>query len=772
MTSDDTPRRASGLLRAAACLGALALSMILIASLGRAGLDIDPLHARLIALADALVRGGTPAAAYLLAALGLGRLARPAFSRAANPWPIQMAVGLAIALSLSHALAWSSLLCNAGGPLIARGVTFVGLALLAHQLAVGHTRRQLTITLPWPIFLAMPAVAVLLVAAASPPGWLWDSEFGGYDALSYHLQLPQEWFIRGSLHPLEHNVYSYLPSYVEAAFIHVGALMGVPTSPQPGSAHIGLVAGDGVGLLACQYLHAGITIVAAWIIAAAAGEAIILARASHTDGGAGIPPASSNAAGGACLSPAIGLIPALAGIIVLSTPWTIVVGSLAYNEMAMIALGAGAFLVACESGLSRLSCGAIVGALIGVACGAKPTALLMFTAPVSLLLIAAAYIHVRQQRRNSAMFIRVVTTSMTTFAAAAVAGMIMLLPWLIRNALHGGNPVFPFLTSIFGHAHWTPEQVARYAAAHSFQGSLADRLALIVLPDASDPAGQRHRGMLHPQWFAFFPAVILASGVAIVRSRTRLVAVTIFTGFIVQAFIWLFATHVQSRFLLPLVIPGAILVALSMSSRVTDNRRSNGIHCLVKSVLPLIPAVILIVLQTIALVVIFAHQRSGMPNRLLAAGPPQFSGELIRQAFAAATPEDQRRFLEHASPEVVLNLLIDRHQRITLVGGATPLYIRPPVIYATTWDLSPLGEVVRGSPTEPETWARTLRATRITAILVDFGELNRLHRCGWLDPALDPDDIAAWLDLHTTRLRAWPQTGQAIFLLRPPEPAP
>jgi hypothetical protein len=47
----------------------------------------------------------------------------------------------------------------------------------------------------WPVLpgwtvLGAPGLAVMLVAAASPPGVLWASEAGGYDVLSYH---PSVW---------------------------------------------------------------------------------------------------------------------------------------------------------------------------------------------------------------------------------------------------------------------------------------------------------------------------------------------------------------------------------------------------------------------------------------------------------------------------------------------------------------------------------------------------------------------------------------------------
>ena len=75
-------------------------------------------------------------------------------------------------------------------------------------------------------------------------------------------------------------------------------------------------------------------------------------------------------------------IPAwIAGLIALATPWTVVVGSLAYNEMPMLALSAAAALRAIDQRGSPIARGAWCGWLVGVACGVKPTAIL-FAAPM------------------------------------------------------------------------------------------------------------------------------------------------------------------------------------------------------------------------------------------------------------------------------------------------------------------------------------------------------------------------------------------------------
>ncbi|QKK09963.1 MAG: hypothetical protein HND58_18615 [Planctomycetota bacterium] len=234
---------------------ALAASLLVVSLLGS---SLSPI----VALGSLVLKLGSlwPGLVYLLAACGLAWPLRRLWKDSPDSVPVQLAVGVAIMVSLSHLLGVFGLLNG----VTAIGSCVVGIGLLLAQIArasrPGTTPARLG---PGQIViaaLAMPAAAVLVVAALMPPGWLWGSEYGGFDALSYHLQLPQEWLASGRITPVEHNVYSYLPGYIESAFTHLGALTLAPLDR-------GLVAGDGWRLLACQGLHAGLVVATAWITA-------------------------------------------------------------------------------------------------------------------------------------------------------------------------------------------------------------------------------------------------------------------------------------------------------------------------------------------------------------------------------------------------------------------------------------------------------------------------------------------------------------------------
>ncbi len=685
--------------------------------------SIDPWTDRVARVAGAfflLVRAGTPALVYLLAAIGLGRLLSGLYRGAADPLAVQAGLGLALMLSLSHGLGCLGLLAGTLGMVVGGGVCLAGLGLLARQV-VTHTGDSERRRIPGAALIAIPGVALMLVAACQPPGWLWSSEAGGYDALAYHLQLPQEWLAMGRIAPLEHNVYSFLPGYVESAFLHIGAMTGATAGPGAASRAYGLLAGEGFGVISAQLLHAGMGVLAALLI----GRAVVRAAES-----AGMNP--ENARIGAAFGAALFLL----------TPWTVVVGSLAYNEMGMVALGAAALIAAMNTTLAPWRRGVVTGLLVGVACGCKPTALTLVGVPIGIVLLGLA--PAKEWARIAAW--------------GSGAGVLALAPWLARNGLATGNPVFPQLTSVFGNAHWSDEQVARYGNAHFFRGSLLERLSLLVRIDPSDPSGPRHRGMLHPQWFAFFPAVLAAAAVALVVRPSRRIGLLLSAALAAQAVLWMFTTHIQSRFLVPLVVPGCVLFGLAAAWR--PRARMGPLW------IPNPVALGLVAAQGIVAIGVFGMEGRGRPNALLAGGPAILTGEALRGPLARASAEERERFLAGAEPESLLNLTLPPGRSVYLLGGATPLYFAVPVVYNTTWDRWPLGEAMRANPATPGAWAGALRARGIDLILVNRGELGRLQRSGFADPLVTPEAASQWLDGSGRVVRDWVRTGQTLYELR------
>lgn len=727
----DAAGGAAGRAGLVAAFGAVAAALALVAFFSAVGSDHDPLTG-LAVVVDLLVRAGAAPAAYLLGAFGLGRVFGPALLRARDPLALQLALGLALMLSLSHLLGWLGLFSGGAGPLVALAPTGIGLVAVARQAVRALRSGPIRPTVPWPAALTLPGAALMLVAACNPPGWLWDSEAGGFDALAYHLQLPREWLALGRLAPLEHNVYSFLPSYVEAAFAHLAAMSGAPAAPGPAGGAAGLLTGDGSLLLSAQLLHAGLGLCSAVLIARAA---LVLAGREELD--------RRGAKLGASLAAAA----------FLSVPWVIVVGSLAYNELAVTALFAGALLAAADDQLRPTVRGALTGLLVGVACGAKPTALFFAGIPAGLVLLGLA---------PARAWLPIV-------AGGTVAGLAALSPWLIRNGVAAGNPLFPHLTDLLGTAHWTADQAERYAAATSFDGSLAERLGLLVRPGPAGPGVTDHRGLLHAQWSIFFPVAAACAAGLVWWRRTRRVGVLLGAGMVGSLVAWMFATHLQSRFLLPLAVPGAVSIGLATAAVVGQIKGRAAASPAALAVSSLV-----VLWLAAASVLTFAGQRGGRPNQLLAAGPGARSGEIFRAPLAAATPAERREFFESAPPEAFVNLALPPGETVYLLGDSTPLYFTVPTLYHSTWDRSPLGEAMRRHPGDPGAWTRELRERGVRFVLFNPSEIERLHRSGaggpggsWYDPLVTTEAAAAWLSGEGRLVRRWSERGPFLFELAP-----
>lgn len=697
----------------------------------------------LAAVLSTLSRAGLGPLLYILAGAGFGRLLRPMVRGRPSAAALQLAGGIGLLLLLTQVMGITGLLTERllGAP-VALLVEAAGIALLVSQLIAAARTGKLAArpaTFDPTILLArvlwVPPILLMLVAACQPPGRLWSSEFGGFDALSYHLQLPNQWFAMGRIWPVEHNVYSYLPGLIEGAFMHTHA--GAPNAPADELRRLGLLSGDARGAIEPQLLHTLLAIASAVLISALGRT---LARR------AGAPEIAAARAG------------LLAGAIFLATPWTIVVGSLAYNEMGLTLGLAGAMLACADASLRPAARGALAGLLVGVACGCKPTAIVFAGVPVAILLLS--WIPPRQW--------------IGAVAAGCAAGLITLAPWLVRNTLACGNPVFPFAPGLFGAAHWNAEQLARFAAAHHFDGTLPDRLRLLILPDASDPAGPRHRGLLHPQFALFFPLTLAALVVTLATARTHIAAFMLAAGLLAQLLAWLLLTHLQSRFLVPLMVPACGLLALAATLGSAQSRQNAPAARAAVAA----PALATLACLALCSVSILLYARQGQPNAALLGGPAAFTGRSLVHQLALLPEPERRRILSEIPPELFVNvtagslLPTSQHGKLYLLGDSTPFYFTVPTIYNTTWDRSLLGDAMRTHPADPAAWTRELEAAGARYVLINFAELARLNQSGpgpssWYDPAVTPESTAAWAQTLGSPVAQWPQTGRYLFRLTP-----
>ncbi len=685
------PRRPSRIRRALVpALGGL-LVAIVVAFLTEGGGGADATGGLVITITTTIM-AGVPACAYLLAALGYGRLLAPISGSSRT---VAFGLGLTLLLTISHLLGLLGVWSSGAGFVVALVVVVVGLA-----LAFGGLRRMILggarVRPPSPLLLLVtPSIGVLLVAACTTAGWLWDSEARGYDVLSYHLQLPAEWLEMGRIEPLEHNVYSYLPGYVEAAFLHLAVML----KAQPGE-HAFLT-DSSVRIYAAQFLHALCVLTTALCVGSLVRR--IGARMGAEEGHART-------------------ASILSGLLVVATPWTVVVGSLAYNELVVTTLFACALIAAIDRDLTPIRKGLATGVLVGGACCAKPTALVLVAPSVALVLA------IDNPARSYARLA----------LAGGLAGVVTLAPWLVRNWAHAGNPVFPYLAGVFGPGHWSDAQLAAYAQGHAFDGSIADRLRLMVVPEPPAPqlgtTQPHHRGLAHPQWGLFFPVVLLAFIGSLVARASRRWGLLLGGCVALQLVAWLALTHIQSRFLIPTLIPGAAIVGVALCAiGVSARARLAG----------LVAASLVVFAQSVQTVRIFIGQHQSNPTFALGWDAPLFTGDGLE---GDALLESADRYLNQVVPD---------DGGVLLIGDATPFYIERETHYATTWDRTLLSELVREHPGDTGAWADALRDRGVRYVIANFSEIRRLSAAGWWDKALDQETVKRFLEEECELLWKW-----------------
>jgi len=650
-------------------------------------------YAHLLLLVDLWAVALPWTALYLLAAGGLGwPLRRWLLPAHPDGTLLQPALGLGLLMATSALFGWAGWLT----PPLAWGLVGAGAGLQLLQAL-----RFLASGTPWPVpawpgLALAPPAGLLALAAACPPGALWAVEAFGYDVLTYHLQLPKAWLAEGRITLLPHNVYGTLPGWVEATTLHLATLTGSARG----------------AVYPAQLLHAAVAVYAA----------ILVGRTARRTTGS--PWAM------------------LAGAALLAVPWVLIVGSLAYNEMYTLALGAAALLILAGDRPTARGWAA-AGALLGAATMAKLTAGPLMAAGLVLALLPRAK---RPRERERARWARV--------AALGFAGFLVVCPWLIRNASWTGNPVFPFLAEHLGTGHWTPEQAARWERAHHpgdpWRGLEAAWDRWLTSPGYgalfAEPAERRATDVARfadaPGLPLFWIAVLLAGALALRRRRARHLTLAMSAALAVSLFAWLGLTHHQGRFLVYTLLPGALVFGLGMGEASAAAPRWRGL--VATTGLAVIAGTLLTALSLLGTQAPWRRPEPGAPRRPL----PLWM--LVDTMHDPTRPPERQRGWVGAHP---LNKL-PREAKVLLVADVgSVFYLAPAVTWHTAFDRGPLGEAIRTHGPDPEAVTRQLTRAGHTHVWVGWAELARLKASYGYDPAVTAPALRrlaeAWQQLQT-----------------------
>ncbi len=345
--------------------------------------------------------------------------------------------------------------------------------------------------------------------------------------------------------------------------------------------------------------------------------------------------------------------------------------------------------------------------MLGAAVGAKATAIGFVALPVGLLAILTG------PDRLAPRIGRLVL--------GAMVSAVVLIPWLASNANVVGNPVFPLFSGSMP-GHWTDAQAARWASGHHAVPSLMalwNEFVRFGIGAAPTPDTR-----WYAQW-SILPMLLLIVGTgSMFRRNARSAAIGPLVMIVVQIVFWMVLTHQKSRFLIPVVIPAAVMLA-RCAAWLPGHVRCGA-------------AALYIMLPTI----LYLRETNGAPAAAIGGGP-ELSG-----AFATPeAPPSLARWLNHDLPA---------DARVLLIGDAAPFYYeRRNFTWSTVWD-STICSALEAFESD---------ANPYTHVVLDPVMLQIWTASGWSDPQLDLERVTPLLQRKARELARFGD-GKILYEVR------
>ncbi len=636
-------------------------------------------------------------AAMWLAAAGFGYpLRRWLGKEGAAATVVQCGLGMAFMLLVAWLAAWAGVVHRWSAWVI----ILIGGLLAAFQLWHLHRRRRLepiTIDPPWPLLLVAPVLGLMLTAACFLPGTLWAVEAFGYDVISYHLQLPRQWVEMGAMRGLSHNVYSYLPGLAEVGYLQLGALRGSIYN----------------AIYTCQFLHVSMAVYAAIALGMLVGRWL------------------GSLAGFA------------AAALLLATPWTVICSTSAYNELFALAFAAAALLIVFDAQPLTKRGALAAGLLLGAGTLSKLTAGPMLALSIGLIVL------LRLHRVHAPLAKTPWRSAVASAALIFAAAFMTLCPYMLRNTIATGNPVFPFAGDLFGGRHWSAEQFDIWHRFHTGHGSPGDRFAKLtdqwltssgyaaVFGRVREQAGRqithfKYEGGVSLLWLAALAAVI---AVIFVSRRPidesngkahdarpppasfniRRIMLACLVLLVVQLSFWMLGTMQAGRISFFTVLPACLLIAAAVG-RYAQQPSKPQQRVAVAAVL-----VVTALFTYPSFRVFYTHTRGGLrPWELIQNDPPGSQMSLFAAHPVNQLPPDSYTYF---------------------VADAAVFYVQNRFAYFTAWDEGPLGGYMRQAGGDFDQITAMLRRDGFTHIWVSWSELLRIQSTIGNAADIDADEL-------------------------------
>jgi hypothetical protein len=443
-----------------------------------------------------------------------------------------------------------------------------------------------------------------------------------FDAIEYHLQGPKEYYQAGRIQFLPHNVYTSMPFGVE--MLHL----------------LGMEVLD-------DWWWGGLT--GQLLVATHAPLAAVMVGRAATRAG-------SSRAGW------------IAALVYLTTPWVYrlgvlpyVEGPLGYYHAALVWIAARAWDEGDATTRRRLwSAG---GMLAGGAMACKYPALISAVLPFGFVALVDAV-----RRRSPAVVI-----------AFSIGWAVVMTPWLAKNVVDTGNPVYPLAYKVFGGSYWDAASDAKWSNGHGPKPITGGLLWASVVEVAGRSDWQS------PFYVAFAPLAFLRPGSRKFASVMALYVIYLFLT-------WWLLTHRLDRFWLPMLPALAVLAGLG-----ADWSRARAWTAG------------LVLLLALGVLANFAYATTPLT------GLNEWTSDL--RELRRSVP----RMLNPALAKVDDSLPSDA--KVLMVGQAAVFHFEHPMIYNTVFDDEIFETLAQGrTPAEVHD---ALRRLGITHVFVDWFDIDR-----------------------------------------------
>ena len=424
----------------------------------------------------------------------------------------------------------------------------------------------------------------------------------------------------------------------------------------------------------------------------------------------------------------------LTGAALIAMPWSLIVGSMAYNEMIVTAMGTTALLLLFDESLKAKVAVILTGVCVGAATFAKLTAGPMIALPMTVAVLCKA--NTQQDRRSWHMVLLMLAAGLT------------LMPYFARNFVQTGNPVFPFAANTLGNGHWEQSDVERFNHGHHNDKPVSERLKALnwqwVGNQGYAAIGGKKRvrlpGAIESQNIARFDyewgispwwVLALVGGITLLTDKKyRKLAGVLFGFLAIQLLFWLLATHLQARFLIWTLLPGTLMLGIGFG-RFERPLLLRWIHC--------VAFISLILLCTsISLNIMLRQSASNMP---------------LWQYVDSLMPEDElldSKLGTAIAGDHIVNHLPQDSKVYFVADASRMLYVSVPSIYHSAFDTSPLGQMIRESKGDLTQVTALLKAQGVTHLYVHWSELARLHATYGYDPDVTETSLSkitqGWLE--------------------------